>query len=163
MMFTWVISNYLLQFSDPCYGCLRYQAIQQGFVGYLEADGSKLRIGFSALRVRAFRGRSYGRRRIWDVGQEHTSRWVTECQGRLWKITQLDVSQFFCIFIGTNTMKRTTKKKNVKHDDLMFWRLNSMKGVVIFIIYYKLFSCYSYDANIALVNHIAHCCWVLPL
>lgn len=71
-MFTWVISNSHLQLSDPCHCPVRRQAVHQGIMGYQEAAGRQLKVRSVVRSVCALRGQ-WGRRGVWDVGQEHTA------------------------------------------------------------------------------------------
>lgn len=51
---TWIFSDHHLQLSDLRRRPLRDQAVQQGILGHLEAQGGQLRMGFGLS------GRSYG-------------------------------------------------------------------------------------------------------
>lgn len=69
--FTRVVSDDPLQLSDLSHRLLGHQAVQQWIVGNLEAARGQLWVRTAGRR-----------RRIWDVGQEHAARRVTERQRR---------------------------------------------------------------------------------
>lgn len=75
---TWIFSDHHLQLSDLRHHPLRDQAVQQGILGHLEAQGGQLRMGFGRS------GRSYGGgMRVRNVGEEHAAGRVAEGQRRL--------------------------------------------------------------------------------